>query len=67
MSWLLHLVLTVVSAAWLYEGHSTESAETVVRAPADARPPLVVVRALGPVPVEELRTAEVLRQFPCVV
>ncbi|MCA9649341.1 MAG: hypothetical protein KC501_05500 [Myxococcales bacterium] len=57
MSWLLHLVLTVVSAAWLYEGHSTESAEPVVRAPADARPPLVVVRALGPVPVEELRTA----------
>lgn len=57
MSWLLHLVLTVVGTAYLYDGTVAESAEVAVREPAEPRPPLVVVRGLGAVPSEQLRAA----------
>lgn len=60
MSWLVHLALTLVSAAWLWNGHADHGvalAEPVAmpETSAEPRPPLVVVRALGPVPSERLR------------
>ncbi len=81
MSWLIHVVLTIASAAWLYQGQADgvvvaaapASADTTVKASprADDRPPLVVVRALGPVPSEQARAAcrVVLADYPvrCVV
>lgn len=65
MSWLVHLVVTLVSAVWLWAGPAddamlatagSEGAEGVVRGSSEPRPPLVVVRALGPVPSHLLRT-----------
>jgi predicted Zn-dependent protease len=62
MSWLVHFVVTLVSAAWLWPGPAgdgvaaeAEGVMVVEREPADSRPPLVVVRALGPVPAHLLR------------
>lgn len=60
MSWLVHLVVTLVSAAWLWstpagEGVAGEGVAVVERGVAEPRPPLVVVRALGPVPAQLLR------------
>jgi predicted Zn-dependent protease len=68
MSWLVHLVVTLVSAVWLWSGPADDGVVTVIdgvafeaegtvepRA-AQPRPPLVVVRALGPVPSPLLRT-----------
>jgi predicted Zn-dependent protease len=55
MSWLVHLVVTLVSAAWVWSGPAGDGVAVDERAPIEARPPLVVVRALGPVPSELLR------------
>jgi len=60
MSWFVHLVVTLVSAAWLWsspagDGVAVESGVVVGRGAAEPRPPLVVVRALGPVPAQLLR------------
>ncbi|MCH9680052.1 MAG: hypothetical protein K0V04_01360 [Deltaproteobacteria bacterium] len=78
MSWLIHVVMTIVSATWLYNSRAegvapaTEGvAPTIEAAPPANRPPLVVVRALGPVPSEQVRAAcrVLLAEFPvrCVV
>lgn len=69
MSWVVHIVMTLVSAAWLYGGPVGE--RLTAGASPEARPPLVVVRALGPVPSEQLRAAcrELLAAYSvrCVV
>lgn len=57
MSWLFHFVLALVSTAWLSDGPATEGLGPVVPEVIEARPPLVVVRGLGPVPTEQLRAA----------
>ena len=76
MSWLLHVVMTLVSAAWLLDGQAEPSVvaaehPAMEREAAEPRPPLVVVRALGPVPSEQLRGAcrVLLAEYPvrCVV
>jgi len=80
MSWLIQIVMTIVSAAWLLDGQAdgavvadaTVVHEAAVAAKrADPRPPLVVIRALGPVPSEQLRGAcrVLLAEYPvrCVV
>lgn len=65
MSWIVHVVLTLVSTAWLWNGHAADvvaspesrvgSSNAVAQPEVRSRPPLVVVRALGPVPSEQLR------------
>jgi predicted Zn-dependent protease len=60
MSWFVHLVVTLVSAAWLWSSPAGDGVAvdaegvTVVE---HERPPLVVVRALGPVPAHLLRAS----------
>jgi predicted Zn-dependent protease len=68
MSWLVHLVVTLVSAAWLWsgpvgdgvvlevDGAAGEAEGVATLRAGEPRPPLVVVRALGPVPSHLLRT-----------
>lgn len=63
MSWLVHLVVTLVSAVWLWSGPAADGVIAGVDAAslegvsvAEPRPPLVVVRPLGPVPSHLLRT-----------
>lgn len=65
MSWLVHLVATLLSAVWLWSGPvddgvavvpGPEELATTERGLTEPRPPLVVVRALGPVPSQLLRT-----------
>ena len=81
MSWLVHLALTLVSAAWLWNAGLAEGVAQIepdgstrrstTPAKAESRPPLVVVRALGPVPSERLRAVcrVLLAEHPvrCVV
>lgn len=55
MSWLVHLVVTLVSAVWLWSSPAGDGGAVGEHARAEPRPPLVVVRALGPVPSELLR------------
>ncbi|MCX4245286.1 hypothetical protein [Paraliomyxa miuraensis] len=60
MTWLVHVVMTLVSMTWLWNGHVAQDVarpepEPPLGASASPRPPLVVVRALGPVPGEQLR------------
>lgn len=55
MSWLVHLVMALVSVTWL--SARPPGPAVAPAAEASARPPLVVVRALGPVPSERLRSA----------
>lgn len=55
MSWLVHLVVTLVSAAWLWTSPAGDGVAVVEHDPARPRPPLVVVRALGPVSSDLLR------------
>ncbi|MCA9710238.1 MAG: hypothetical protein KDK70_30645 [Myxococcales bacterium] len=70
MTWLIQVVMTLVSVAWLLDGPAERG---VVAEPpaAELRPPLVVVRALGPVPSEQLRGAcrVLLAEYPvrCVI
>ncbi|MEM9456021.1 MAG: hypothetical protein AAGF11_17705 [Myxococcota bacterium] len=71
MSWLIHVILTLATAAWLLDGPAVSGVVVAERSPAAERPPLVVVRALGAVPSEHLRGAcrVVLEEYPvrCVV
>lgn len=71
MSWLVHLAVTFLSVAWLWSGPSAEGVVVVERGLVEPRPPLVVVRALGPVPSELLREPcrVLLAEYPvrCVV
>jgi predicted Zn-dependent protease len=71
MSWFVHLVMTLVSAAWLWSSPTAEGVVAPERTHAEPRPPLVVVRALGPVPSELLREPcrVLLAEYPvrCVV
>lgn len=71
MSWLFHLVVTLASAMWLWSSPVAEGVLVVEREPAEPRPPLVVVRALGPVPSDLLRAPcrVLLAEYPvrCVV
>jgi predicted Zn-dependent protease len=71
MSWLLQIVMTLVSSAWLLGSPSALGVSATEPVTADPRPPLVVVRALGPVPTEQLRAAcrVLLAEYPvrCVV
>jgi predicted Zn-dependent protease len=55
MSWLVHLVVTLVSAAWLWTSPAGDGVAADEHALAQPRPPLVVVRPLGPVPSDLLR------------
>ncbi len=71
MSWLVHLAMTLLSVAWLWPGPSAEGVVVVERELVEPRPPLVVVRALGPVPNDLLRAPcrVLLAEYPvrCVV
>lgn len=71
MSWLIHVVMTLATAAWLFDGHVADGVVAATRRAEPERPPLVVVRALGVVPSEQLRGAcrVVLAEYPvrCVV
>lgn len=57
MSWLVHVVMTLAAAAWLLDGQAVDGVVAAERPSTAERPPLVVVRALGPVPSEQLRGA----------
>lgn len=71
MSWLVHLVVTLLSSVWLWSSPAGDGASAAERDPGRARPPLVVVRAVGPVPGELLRAPcrTLLAEHPvrCVV
>lgn len=79
MGWLFQVVMTIVSAAWLLESQADLRVLAMEDVPepvvpervAESRPPLVVVRALGAVPSEQLRGVcrVVLAEYPvrCVV
>lgn len=71
MSWLIHFIFTLTTAAWLLDGPAASGVVAPEQSPVAERPPLVVVRALGAVPSEQLRGAcrVVLEEYPvrCVV